>query len=67
MKKTSIVASAPQQAEGRPTAVFPMYMPTEMTEQIARLAYNLWQNHGCPEGTKESDWLAAEQRLIGAR
>ena len=67
MKKKTITASAPQAAEGRPTAIFPNYTPTEMNEQIARLAYTLWLNHGCPEGTQESDWLAAEQRLTGTR
>ena len=30
---------------------------------IARLAYALWQQRGCPEGSAESDWLEAEQKM----
>lgn len=32
-------------------------------EKIAALAYSLWQAHGCPEGTAQEDWLAAEQQI----
>jgi hypothetical protein len=31
--------------------------------EIAQLAYMLWQQRGCPEGTPEVDWLNAEQQL----
>lgn len=30
---------------------------------IAQLAYALWQERGCPEGSAEQDWLEAEQKL----
>ena len=30
---------------------------------VAELAYSLWQHHGCPNGSAESDWLAAEQMI----
>jgi Protein of unknown function (DUF2934) len=30
-------------------------------EQIAALAYALWQARGCPEGSPEVDWFQAEQ------
>jgi hypothetical protein len=30
---------------------------------IARLAYVLWQQHGYPEGSAEGDWVEAEQKL----
>ena len=30
---------------------------------IARLAYALWQQRGCPEGSAERDWLEAEQHV----
>ena len=30
---------------------------------IARLAYALWQQRGCPVGSAETDWLEAEQQL----
>jgi hypothetical protein len=32
-------------------------------ENIASLAYALWQQRGCPQGSSEQDWLEAEQRL----
>jgi hypothetical protein len=32
-------------------------------EQVARLAYALWQERGCPEGTPEVDWYRAEQQI----
>lgn len=33
-------------------------------EQVASLAYALWQQRGCPEGSAEEDWLRAEQELM---
>jgi hypothetical protein len=32
-------------------------------EDIATLAYALWQERGCPEGTQEENWLRAELKL----
>lgn len=32
-------------------------------EAIEKLAYALWENRGCPEGTPEADWFEAEQSL----
>jgi len=32
-------------------------------EQIASLAYALWQQRGCPDGSSEEDWFRAEQDL----
>ena len=34
-----------------------------LSEQIAALAYSLWQERGCPEGTAEEDWFRAEQEV----
>ena len=36
-------------------------------EEIASLAYRLWQQRGCPEGSPEADWLRAEQELATSR
>jgi Protein of unknown function (DUF2934) len=30
---------------------------------IAQLAYALWQRRGCPDGNAEQDWLEAEAQL----
>jgi len=30
---------------------------------IAQLAYALWQRRGCPEGSPEMDWIQAEAQL----
>ena len=35
--------------------------PTE--EQIAVRAYELWEARGCPDGSSEEDWFAAEAQL----
>ena len=32
-------------------------------EEIAALAYSLWEARGCPEGSPEEDWLSAECAL----
>jgi len=32
-------------------------------EEIARLAYSLWEARGCQGGSPEEDWLRAEQEL----
>jgi hypothetical protein len=39
-------------------------METELKDSytaIAKLAYELWENRGCPLGSPEIDWLAAEE------
>lgn len=35
----------------------------EQQQSIANLAYTLWQQRGCPQGSSEQDWLDAEQLL----
>lgn len=37
------------------------YPPTP--DQIALLAYELWQQRGCPMGSPEEDWNRAETEL----
>jgi hypothetical protein len=34
------------------------------TADIAALAYALWQQRGCPEGSPENDWYEAERKLV---
>ena len=33
-------------------------------DQVAKLAYALWQQRGCPYGSPDFDWLEAEQKLV---
>jgi len=56
-----------------------LQIPTDQTEtnvkptatpepdQIASLAYALWQQRGCPDGSAEADWLRAEEELTTTR
>jgi Protein of unknown function (DUF2934) len=37
---------------------------TPTPEQIAVLAYELWQQRGCPDGSPDVDWLRAEAELM---
>ena len=32
--------------------------------EISRLAYSLWCQRGCPDGSPEVDWFAAEQKFL---
>jgi Protein of unknown function (DUF2934) len=33
-------------------------------EDIAKLAYALWEARGCPVGSPEEDWFRAEAELV---
>lgn len=33
-------------------------------DQISRIAYRLWQERGCPDGTPEVDWTRAEAEVV---
>lgn len=46
------MATEPWVATNRPTR-----------EQIATLAYTLWEERGCPDGSADEDWFTAEERL----
>jgi hypothetical protein len=32
--------------------------------EVARLAYSLWQRRGCPFGSPEVDWCKAEEQIM---
>jgi Protein of unknown function (DUF2934) len=39
-------------------------LPTSsVNQEIAKLAYSLWQQRDCPCGSPEFDWLEAERRV----
>jgi hypothetical protein len=40
--------------------------PTIAQADIAALAYELWQDRGCPIGSPEEDWFRAQERLSAA-
>ena len=52
-----------------PLSVVPAHAPVEprpngpLQDEIAVLAYSLWQARGCPEGTPDEDWFKAEEAL----
>jgi hypothetical protein len=39
--------------------------PEPTQEEIAKLAYQLWEERGAPIGSPEIDWARAEQALSG--
>lgn len=36
---------------------------TSTQDNIAKLAYALWERNGCPQGSAECDWQEAERQL----
>jgi hypothetical protein len=50
--KTAPASQAPASIESHP-----------LQEEIAALAYSLWQATGCPEGMPDEDWFNAEKAL----
>jgi hypothetical protein len=36
---------------------------TPSSEDVARLAYSLWEERGCPPDSAEEDWFRAEAQL----
>ena len=57
-----MTSSATQQAASAKTPA-PSSEPRPTHQEIALLAYALWQQRGCPDGSSEEDWLKAEQEL----
>jgi hypothetical protein len=41
--------------------------PSPTHEDIAKLAYHLWEERGAPVGSPEADWERAEQELARQR
>jgi hypothetical protein len=37
--------------------------PQSDREDVATLAFRLWQERGCPDGSSQVDWFQAEQLL----
>ena len=58
-----MVAQAMQRAESPGTSV-ESAEPQPLQEQIASLAYALWQQRGSPVSSSEEDWFRAEQEVL---
>ena len=42
------------------------YLGEDRHEFVAKLAYKLWEERGCPLGSPEVDWFAAERAVYTA-
>jgi hypothetical protein len=62
-RKESIIMQQTTKPTGGPQGSKDSLEGRPMHEDIAALAYSLWQARGCPEGTPEEDWLSAEEAL----
>jgi hypothetical protein len=62
-----VESSAPDLAQecanGKDHSFEPMQVPLGVHSEISRLAYSLWCQRGCPDGSPEVDWFAAEQKF----
>ena len=61
-------SSIPEEANASMEQLFSAHPETTQSSrqtEVAQLAYSLWQQRGCPEGSPEIDWLQAEQQLNG--
>ncbi len=59
---SKFVSQAPL-ASAKELPTRPLVTPPSDSSSIAALAYRLWQERGCPEGSPEVDWLRAEEEL----
>ena len=57
-----------QKTTESPISVPPSGLPSQTheaptREQIAKLAYQFWEERGRPEGSPDEDWVRAERQL----
>jgi hypothetical protein len=57
----------PTARQQSPTETNVKIATTPEPNQIASLAYALWEQRGCPEGSPEADRLRAEEELTMSR
>lgn len=58
--KKAHAAAAPKTPKAKPA-------PEVMPQEIERLAYQLWEERGCPQGTSLEDWNRAQEMLLQSR
>jgi hypothetical protein len=65
MKRQKGETAVPEQAtKAAPASQTPASIESHhLREEIAALAYSLWQARGCPEGMPDEDWFNAERTL----
>lgn len=60
--------TAPQRAKTPAMdGIFQARRPTDLQTQIARRAYQLYEDRGCKPGRDLEDWLQAEQEILSAQ
>ena len=52
-------AKTPRKSAPKPAVAPEM----SFSEQVSRLAYQYWEERGCPAGSPHEDWFRAEQEL----
>lgn len=62
--KKAHAAAAPKTRKATPKA---KPAPEVMPQEIERLAYQLWEERGCPQGTSLEDWNRAQEMLLQSR
>ena len=61
--KKEVVAPRRRVATSHRKVNRPKVAPPTTQEDIARLAYSLWEARGCQGGSPDEDWLQAERML----
>jgi hypothetical protein len=59
----SSTGAAHRASASEPTSSQEMAYGDPLKDEIAAVAYRRWQERGCPPGSPEVDWEAAEQEL----
>ena len=63
-KQSTLEVTAEDSSLRRPGDEEPVEISREGNpHEIAALAYFLWQQRGCPDGTADDDWSKAEREL----
>ena len=59
-------AKKPREPRSRPRVTRPADRPSPTSEEIARRAYELFEQRGAAHGQDWDDWLSAERELVSA-
>ncbi len=64
MKANRSSAKPVRSSSPSPVVAFGVDEELDFQERIARRAYELWQQNGCPDGHETNFWLEAERQLL---